>query len=82
MKLPIREEFFRHASDSLCFLPSAGDRFVQLCRQLDDCAEHQAEPLHRARPPVRHQVHLHCQGHQPGGEPQQRAGETQDQQYG
>lgn len=64
------------------FLLSAGDRFVQLCRQLDDCAQHQAEPLHRARPPVRHQVHLHCQGHQPGGEPQQRAGETQDQQYG
>lgn len=56
-------------------------RFVQLCRQLDDCTKHQAEPLHCARPPVRNQVHLHCESHKPGGKPQQRASKTQNQQY-
>lgn len=78
---PQRVFSVKHLFFSLPLL-SADDRFVQLCRQLDDCAQHQAEPLHRARAPVRHQVRLRRQGHQPGGKPQQRAGETQDQQYG
>lgn len=55
-------------------------RFVQLSGQLDDRAEHQAESLHCARPPERNPLHLLRQGNQPGGQPQQRAGTSQNQQ--
>lgn len=46
-------------------------RSVQLSRQLDDCTEHQAEPLHGAWPAEWHSLYLLRQGYQPGGKPQQ-----------
>lgn len=62
------------------FSPLSPRRSVQLTGELDDRPQHQAEPLYGARPAERHQVHLCRQGHQPGGEPEQRAGDSEDQQ--
>lgn len=74
----IKESAFLHWFElsSLSFF-----RFVQLSGQLDDRAEHQAESLHCAWPPERNPLHLLRQGNQPGGQPQQRAGTSQNQQW-
>lgn len=45
-----------------CYLQIFPLRSVQFIGELDDCAQHQTEPLHCTWPAEWHQVHLCCQG--------------------
>uniref|UniRef100_A0A674HGW9 Midline 2 n=1 Tax=Taeniopygia guttata TaxID=59729 RepID=A0A674HGW9_TAEGU len=60
--------------------PHSPSASLQLHGQLDDRPQHQAEPLHSAWAAEWHPLHLPGEGHQPGGQPEQRACPPQDQQ--